>query len=164
MIDEYARDTRARCFRERNAGHTLRGAYARGMELRWLSPRVMAKRAGGYNFAASSLVRRGKLLRLVALLQSFDLINTIDALYRCANRQTARCSMRQRCCVMEDLLQYIDGDYYRSARLLIARAEIAQLRRQASAVARSEQPSNISTGACPPVGAFAGPQCPTSTS
>jgi hypothetical protein len=31
---------------------------------------------------------------------------------------------------MQDLLQYIDLDYYRSAQLLIARAEIAQLRGQ----------------------------------
>jgi hypothetical protein len=52
---------------------------------------------------------------------------------------------------MEDLLQYIDVDYYRSARLLIARAEIAQLRRQSSALARTEHQGNISTGACPPV-------------
>ena len=33
---------------------------------------------------------------------------------------------------MDDLLQYIDLDYYRSAQLLIAHAEIAQLRRQSS--------------------------------
>jgi hypothetical protein len=33
---------------------------------------------------------------------------------------------------MEDLLQYIDLDYYRSARLLIVRAEIAQLRKGVS--------------------------------
>jgi hypothetical protein len=39
---------------------------------------------------------------------------------------------------MEDLLQYIDLDYYRSARLLIVRAEIAQLRRQLSASPRVE--------------------------
>ena len=31
---------------------------------------------------------------------------------------------------MEDLLQYIDLDYYRRARLLIVRAEITQLRQQ----------------------------------
>jgi hypothetical protein len=37
---------------------------------------------------------------------------------------------------MEDLLQYIDLDYYRSARLLIVRAEIAQLRTQLSASPR----------------------------
>jgi hypothetical protein len=41
--------------------------------------------------------------------------------------------------VMEDPLRYIDLDYYRSARLLIARAEIAQLRRQSSALALIEQ-------------------------
>jgi hypothetical protein len=39
---------------------------------------------------------------------------------------------------MEDLLQYIDLDYYRSARLLIVRAEIAQLRKQPSASPRVE--------------------------
>jgi len=52
---------------------------------------------------------------------------------------------------MEDLLQYIDLDYYRSAQLLIAHAEIAQLRRQASAVPRTEQPCDILTGASRPV-------------
>jgi hypothetical protein len=46
---------------------------------------------------------------------------------------------------MQDLLQYIDLDYYRSARLVIARAEIAQLRRQASAPARTEQQLKILT-------------------
>ena len=39
---------------------------------------------------------------------------------------------------MEDLLQYIDLDYYRSARLLIVRAEIAQLRKGLSASPRVE--------------------------
>jgi hypothetical protein len=39
---------------------------------------------------------------------------------------------------MEDLLQYIDLDYYRSARLLIVRAEIAQLRQRVSASPRVE--------------------------
>jgi hypothetical protein len=53
---------------------------------------------------------------------------------------------------MQDLLQYIDVDYYRSARLLIARAEIAQL--QSSALARTEHHRNISTGACPPADDF----------
>jgi hypothetical protein len=40
---------------------------------------------------------------------------------------------------MEDFLQHIDLEYYRSARLLIVRAEIAQLRRQSSASARAEK-------------------------
>jgi hypothetical protein len=44
---------------------------------------------------------------------------------------------------MQDLLQHIDGDYYRSARLLIVRAEIAQLRRQSAALARPESQSKI---------------------
>jgi hypothetical protein len=52
---------------------------------------------------------------------------------------------------MQELLQYIDLDYYRSARLLIARAEIAQLRRQSSALARTEQQCKIPTGASRPV-------------
>ena len=55
---------------------------------------------------------------------------------------------------MQDLLQHIDLDYYRSARLLIARAEIAQLRRQAAALACTEQKGKISTGASRPVDNF----------
>jgi hypothetical protein len=39
---------------------------------------------------------------------------------------------------MEDLLQYIDLDYYRSARLVIVRAEIAQLRKEVTASPRVE--------------------------
>jgi hypothetical protein len=58
----------------------------------------------------------------------------------CANRQTTRCSIRQRSCVMQDLLQYIDLDYYRAARLAIARAEIAQLRQRVSASQRIDPP------------------------
>jgi hypothetical protein len=55
---------------------------------------------------------------------------------------------------MHELLQHIDLDYYRSAQLLIARAEIAQLRRQSSALARTEQPYQIPTGASRPVDDF----------
>jgi len=44
---------------------------------------------------------------------------------------------------MEDLLQQIDLDYYRSARLIIARAQIAQLRQELTASARVEQKSRI---------------------
>jgi hypothetical protein len=55
---------------------------------------------------------------------------------------------------MQDLLQHIDLDYYRSARLLIVRAEIAQLRRQSSALGRTEQQSKIPTGASRPVDDF----------
>jgi hypothetical protein len=58
--------------------------------------------------------------------------------HMCANRQTTRCSIWQRLYVMEDLLQHIDLDYYRSARLLIVRAEIAQLRKGVSAPPRVE--------------------------
>jgi len=55
---------------------------------------------------------------------------------------------------MDDLLQYIDLDYYRSAQLLIAHAEIAQLRRQSSAAARTDQRCNIPTAAARPVEAI----------
>jgi hypothetical protein len=44
---------------------------------------------------------------------------------------------------MQDLLQRIDLDYYRAAQLLIVRAEIAQLRRQSSALARTGQHRKI---------------------
>jgi len=52
---------------------------------------------------------------------------------------------------MQDVLQYIDLDYYRSAQLLIARAEIAQLRRQSSVSARTEQQCKIPSEASRPV-------------
>jgi hypothetical protein len=55
---------------------------------------------------------------------------------------------------MQDILQYIDVDYYRSARLLIAHAEIAQLRQQTSAMARSEQPRKGPTRASRPADDF----------
>jgi hypothetical protein len=48
---------------------------------------------------------------------------------------------------MQDLLQDIDFDYYRSARLLIVRAEIAQLRQQSAALARTERQCKT-----PPIG------------
>ena len=47
---------------------------------------------------------------------------------------------------MQDLLQFIDLDYYRSTRLLIARAELAQLRQQPSAIACVEQQSKTPLG------------------
>jgi hypothetical protein len=52
---------------------------------------------------------------------------------------------------MQDVLKYIDVDYYRSAQLLIAHAEIEQLRRQSSALACTEQECKIPTGASRPV-------------
>jgi hypothetical protein len=55
---------------------------------------------------------------------------------------------------MQDFLQHIDHDYYRSAQLLIARAEIAQLRRQSSALARTEEQCKFPTGAFSPVNDF----------
>jgi hypothetical protein len=53
---------------------------------------------------------------------------------------------------MLELLQHIDLDYYRSAQLLIARAEIAQLRRQSSALAHTEQQFKIPSGPVDDVG------------
>ena len=55
---------------------------------------------------------------------------------------------------MQDFLQYIDLDYYRSAQLLIVRAEIAQLRRQSCALERIEQQRKIPTGASGPMDDF----------
>ena len=52
---------------------------------------------------------------------------------------------------MDDLLQYIDLDYFRSAQLLIAHAEIAQLRRQSSAVTRTDPQCNVPAAASRPV-------------
>lgn len=52
---------------------------------------------------------------------------------------------------MQDLLRHIDLDYYRAAQLLMARAAIAQLRRQSSELARTEQQRGILTGATRPV-------------
>jgi hypothetical protein len=53
--------------------------------------------------------------------------------------------------MMQDSLQYIDLDCYRSAQLLIARAEIVQLRRQASALARTKQQYKMPAGTSDPV-------------
>ena len=69
-----------------------------------------------------------------------DLETTGGDSTKCASRQTAHRSIWHGLCQMQDLLQRIDLDYYRSARLLIARAEIAQLRQQASGLARTERP------------------------
>jgi hypothetical protein len=55
---------------------------------------------------------------------------------------------------MEDLLQHIDLDYYRAARLLIVRAEIAQLRRQASVSPRVEPQGKIPTATPRPADDF----------
>jgi hypothetical protein len=52
---------------------------------------------------------------------------------------------------MEDFLQHIDLDYYRSVRLLIVRAEIAQLRQQVSAPPRAESSRAIDDFNPPPV-------------
>lgn len=57
---------------------------------------------------------------------------------------------------MQDLLQYIDVDYYRSARLLIARAEIAELRRQGSTWARTDPPRKWPTAVSRPVNDYDG--------
>jgi hypothetical protein len=56
---------------------------------RRFSQRVMMKRAGRHDVAAVLLVPRAKVLCSTALLQSFDLINAIDALYRSHSAATA---------------------------------------------------------------------------
>jgi len=50
---------------------------------------------------------------------------------------------------MQELLQQIDLDYYRSAQLLIVRAELEQLRQGRSALADVERRSNIPLGTSP---------------
>jgi hypothetical protein len=47
---------------------------------------------------------------------------------------------------MLELLHQIDSDYYRSARLLIARAELEQLRHRRSAMADVDRRSKIPLG------------------
>jgi hypothetical protein len=47
---------------------------------------------------------------------------------------------------MQELLQQIDLDYYRSARLLIVRAELEQLRQGHSALADVERQNKITLG------------------
>jgi hypothetical protein len=47
---------------------------------------------------------------------------------------------------MQELLQQIDLDYYRSARLLIVRAELEQLRQGHSAFTDVERQSKITLG------------------
>jgi hypothetical protein len=44
---------------------------------------------------------------------------------------------------MQELLQQVDPDYYRSARLLIVRAELEQLRQERSALADVERRSKV---------------------
>jgi hypothetical protein len=53
---------------------------------------------------------------------------------------------------MRDVLEHIDLDFYRSARLLIVHAEIAHLRQQPSACI--EQQRKIPLGTSRPVGDF----------
>jgi hypothetical protein len=47
---------------------------------------------------------------------------------------------------MQELLHQIDSDYYRSARLLIVRAELEQLRRRRSAMVEADRRSKIPLG------------------
>jgi hypothetical protein len=61
---------------------------ARDLSRRFLK-RVMTKRTGGHDVAAFLLVRAAKVLCSAALLQSFNLINAIDALYRSRSAATA---------------------------------------------------------------------------
>lgn len=58
---------------------------------------------------------------------------------------------------MQDLLQEIDADYYRAARLLIVHAEIAHLRRGSSAAGSAMRRSKITHGCSSPPD-DAGPQ------
>jgi hypothetical protein len=51
---------------------------------------------------------------------------------------------------MQELLQQIDPDYYRSARLLIVRAELKRLRQGRSAFVDVERRSKISLGTSRP--------------
>ena len=71
-----------------------------------------------------------------------------------ASRPTTHRSIWHHPCVMQDLLQHIDLDYYRSAQLLIVRAEIAQLRQQSSALAYVERHSESPIGTSHPVDDF----------
>jgi hypothetical protein len=48
--------------------------------------------------------------------------------------------------IMQDLLQLIDSDYYRSALLLMVRAELERIRQGHSALADVETPSTITVG------------------
>lgn len=48
----------------------------------------------------------------------------------CPNRQTTRRSIRQFRPGMQEFLQEIDLDYYRSARLLLVHAELEELRQE----------------------------------
>jgi hypothetical protein len=47
---------------------------------------------------------------------------------------------------MEELLEEIDRDYYRAARLLIVHAEIENLRRGSSVAAGAARPSGMARG------------------
>ena len=51
--------------------------------------------------------------------------------------------------IMQDLLQLLDLDYYRSALLLVARAELERLRQEYSAGTDAERRSQIPFGASP---------------
>jgi hypothetical protein len=53
---------------------------------------------------------------------------------------------------MSDLVQQLDFDYYRAARLLIARAELEQLRQECSRAADVEGRSEIPIGTSTPKG------------
>jgi hypothetical protein len=50
---------------------------------------------------------------------------------------------------MAELLQHIDFDYYRSAQLLVARADLERLRRERSTCADVKKPGKMPPGASP---------------
>jgi hypothetical protein len=81
-----------------------------------------------------------------------------------ATEPTACHSIRQHRYIMQDLLQQLDLDYYRSALLLVARAELERLRQERAAGAGVERRSKSPFGASPtaegavsPEVAYAGP-------
>jgi hypothetical protein len=57
--------------------------------------------------------------------------------------------MREHKCLMQDLLEEIDADYYRAARLLIVRAELKQLRDETSAADAGRRSRGSQGGSSP---------------
>jgi hypothetical protein len=60
--------------------------------------------------------------------------------------------------IMHDLLQQLDLDYYRSALLLVARAELERLRQERSAATDVERRSKIPFGTSPAAEGAASPE------
>jgi hypothetical protein len=64
-----------------------------------------------------------------------------------ATEQTARRSMGEDRHGMDELLQQIDLDYYRSALLLVARADLERLRQECASDAAAAKPRKVSLDA-----------------